>query len=86
MWKSGVFRDASKAKVFAMRVNEPGDTNPFPQYFVITRGRGFAKLGRDTLTVKENEAYFVATGSDHVFWTESTEPMEMLFLAWGGGA
>ncbi|MGM0667834.1 MAG: cupin domain-containing protein [Bacteroidota bacterium] len=68
------------------QVNEPGDTNPFPQYFIIMRGNGFARIGNDTLVVKENEAYYIEPGSDHVFWTESDEPMEMIFLAWGEGA
>lgn len=68
------------------QVNDPGDTNPFPQYFIITEGKGFAKIGNDTLQVKENEAYFIAPGLDHVFWTNSEKPMEMIFLAWGEGA
>lgn len=68
------------------QVNEPGDTNPFPQYFIIKQGEGFAKIGNDTLQIKENEAYYIAPGSDHVFWTESEKPMEMIFLAWGKGA
>lgn len=68
------------------QLNEPGDTNPFPQYFIITRGEGFAKIANDTLRVKENEAYYIDPGEDHVFWTESEAPMEMIFLAWGEGA
>lgn len=68
------------------QVNEPGDTNPFPQYFIVTRGKGFAKIGNDTLMVKENEAYYIAPGLDHVFWNESETPLEMIFLAWGKGA
>ena len=68
------------------QVNEPGDTNPFPQYFIIIKGMGFAKIGQDTLRVKENEAYYIAPGHDHVFWTDSEKPMEMIFLAWGEGA
>ncbi len=68
------------------RVNEPGDTNPFPQYFIITRGEGFARIGNDTLQVKANEAYYIAPGLDHVFWTDEDNPMEMIFLAWGKGA
>ncbi len=68
------------------QVNEPGDTNPFTQYFIITKGMGFARIGKDTLRVKENEAYYIAPGYDHVFWTDSEKPMEMIFLAWGDGA
>ncbi|GEM_PF-848023 len=68
------------------QVNEPGDTNPFPQYFIITKGMGFARIGKDTLSVRENEAYYIAPGLDHIFWTDSEKPMEMIFLAWGEGA
>jgi len=68
------------------QVNEPGDTNPFPQYFIIIKGTGFARIGQDTLKVKENEAYYIAPGLDHIFWTDSEKPMEMIFLAWGEGA
>ncbi len=68
------------------QVNEPGDTNTFPQYFIITKGMGFARIGNDTLRVKENEAYYIAPGLDHIFWTDSEKPMEMIFLAWGKGA
>jgi len=68
------------------QVNEPDETNPFPQYFIITKGMGFARIGKDTLRVKENEAYYIAPEHDHVFWTDSEKPMEMIFLAWGEGA
>jgi mannose-6-phosphate isomerase-like protein (cupin superfamily) len=68
------------------RINEPGDTNPFPQYFIVIKGQGFAKIGNDTLIIKENEAFYVAPGLDHVFWNESEEPIELIFLAWGKGA
>lgn len=68
------------------QVNEPGDTNPFPQYFIVMQGRGYAKIGNDTLVVKENEAYFIPPNHDHVFWNESEEPIVYIFLAWGKGA
>lgn len=68
------------------QVNEPGDTNPFPQYLIITRGKGFAGIGNDTLKIRENEAYYIEPGSDHVFWTESDEPMERSSSPGGEGA
>ncbi|WP_445383018.1 cupin domain-containing protein [Robiginitalea sp. IMCC43444] len=68
------------------QVNEPGDTNPFPQYFIITQGQGYAKIGNDTIAVKENEAYFIPPDHDHVFWNENDEPIIYIFLAWGKGA
>ena len=68
------------------RINEPGDNNPFPQYFIITQGQGYAKIGSDTIQIKANEAYYVALGLDHIFWNESETPIELIFLAWGKGA
>jgi mannose-6-phosphate isomerase-like protein (cupin superfamily)/putative sterol carrier protein len=68
------------------QVNKTGDINPFPQYFIITKGSGFAKIGNDTLRVKANESYYIAPGLEHIFWNELDEPIEMIFLAWGKGA
>ena len=68
------------------QVNEPGDTNTFPQYFIITQGQGYAKIGNDTIEVKKNEAYFIPPNYDHVFWNENDEPIIYIFLAWGKGA
>jgi mannose-6-phosphate isomerase-like protein (cupin superfamily) len=68
------------------QVNEIGDVNSFPQYFIVTKGSGFAKIGNDTIKIKLNEAYFVAPENDHVFWNESDEPLNMIFIAWGKGA
>lgn len=68
------------------QINDRGDSNPFPQYFIITKGEGFAKIGNDTIKIKENEAFYVAPGMEHIFWNESEDPIELLFLAWGEGA
>ena len=68
------------------QVNEIGDTNPFPQYFIITGGNGFAKIGRDTISIESNEAYYVAPNNDHIFWNESDEPLTIIFMAYGKGA
>jgi mannose-6-phosphate isomerase-like protein (cupin superfamily) len=68
------------------RLNEPGDTNPFPQAFIFISGEGFAKIGDTRLKVKAGESYYVPPNSDHVVWTESQEPLVLIFLAWGEGA
>jgi mannose-6-phosphate isomerase-like protein (cupin superfamily) len=68
------------------RLNEPGDTNPFPQGFIFISGEGFAKIGEETVPVRAGEAYYIPPGSDHVVWTESDQPLELIFLAWGEGA
>lgn len=68
------------------RLNEPGDTNPFPQAFIFIQGEGFAKIGDKTIRVKAGESYFIPPGSDHVVWTESKKPLILIWLAWGEGA
>ena len=68
------------------RLNEPGDTNPFPQAFVFISGQGFAKIGDKTIKVRAGESYYIPPGSDHVVWTENDEPLVLIFLAWGEGA
>jgi mannose-6-phosphate isomerase-like protein (cupin superfamily) len=67
-------------------LNKPGDTNPFPQAFVLISGHGYAKIGDVTLKVNANEAYYIPPNTDHVFWTEDESPLELIFLAWGAGA
>ena len=68
------------------QVNEVGDTNPFPQYFIITAGKGLAKIGNDTINLNAGEAYFVPPNHDHLFWNEFEEPLIMIFIAYGEGA
>lgn len=68
------------------RLNEPGDTNPFPQAFVFISGAGWARIGDRTVAVRAGESYYVPPGEEHVVWTESEEPLDLIFLAWGEGA
>lgn len=65
------------------QLNEPGDTDPFPQAFVFVSGEGWARIGGKTVPVRANEAYYVPPGSEHIVWTESEEPLILLWLAWG---
>jgi mannose-6-phosphate isomerase-like protein (cupin superfamily)/putative sterol carrier protein len=68
------------------RLNEIGDTNPFPQSFIFIEGEGFAKIGSDTVRVKAGESYYIPPNSDHVVWNENEQPLILIFLAWGEGA
>ncbi len=68
------------------KLNQPGDTNPFPQAFIFIEGEGYAKIGEKTIRVKAGESYFIPPNSDHVVWTESDVPLILIFLAWGEGA
>jgi mannose-6-phosphate isomerase-like protein (cupin superfamily) len=68
------------------KLNEPKDTNPFPQAFIFIEGEGFAKIGDKTVKVKAGESYYIPPDSDHVVWTESDKPLILIYLAWGEGA
>ncbi len=68
------------------KLNEPGDTNPYPQAFIFIEGEGFAKIGDRTIRVKTGESYYIPPNSDHVVWTESDKPLILIWLAWGEGA
>jgi len=69
-----------------MRLNEPGDTNAWNQAFIFVSGTGMAKIGDRTVRVKASEAYYIPPGSDHVVWTESDQPLQLIWMAWGPGA
>jgi mannose-6-phosphate isomerase-like protein (cupin superfamily) len=67
-------------------LNEPGDTNPFPQAFVIVAGRGRVKIGGVEVDVCAGESYYIPPGSDHVLWPAPGDSLELIWLAWGEGA
>ena len=68
------------------QLNEPGDTNPFPQAFIFLSGAGRARIGVDEIDIKLNEAYLIPPGTEHIVWNEHDEPLTLIFLAWGEGA
>ena len=68
------------------KLNEPGDTNPFPQAFVIISGQGFGMIGDETIEVRAGESYYIPPASDHVLWTEDDQPLVLIWFGWGEGA
>jgi mannose-6-phosphate isomerase-like protein (cupin superfamily) len=80
------FRSAWYQIKKGQKMNEPDDTNPFPQAVVILAGSGFAKIGQKTVQVQKNEVYYIPPYADHIFWTEEKEPLVLLWFAWGKGA
>ncbi len=68
------------------QLNEEGDTNPFDQAFIVIKGEGKAKIGEETLALRDHVAYHVPKDGDHVVWNENDEPLELIWLAWGEGA
>jgi len=80
------FRSAWYKVKQGQHLNEPGDTNPFPQAFVIISGRGYAKIGGAEVEVGPGESYYIPPDSDHVLWPAPGESLELIWLAWGEGA
>jgi len=68
------------------QLNRPGDTNPFPQGFIVLSGEGLATIGDRTTEIKTNEAYYIPSGATHVFRNDADEPLTGVWLAWGQGA
>ncbi len=64
-------------------LNEAGEKDPFEQSFIILKGSGYAKIGKDTIVVNENEAYYIRPNLEHKIWTESEEGVTLLWNAWG---
>jgi mannose-6-phosphate isomerase-like protein (cupin superfamily) len=80
------FRSAWYLVKDGQHLNEPGDTNPYPQAFVIISGRGRAKIGEAEVEVRAGESYYIPPDADHVLWPAQGESLEVIWLAWGEGA
>ncbi len=80
------FRSAWYKIEDGQHLNEPGDTNPFPQAFVVVSGRGRAKIGDATVDVRGGESYYIPPGSDHVLWPTPGGSLVVIWFAWGEGA
>ena len=77
------FRSAWYLVKDGQRLNEPGDTNPYPQAFVIISGRGRAKIGETEVDVRAGESYYIPQDSDHILWPAPGESLEVIWFAWG---
>jgi len=61
-------------------------TNPFPSMFVVTGGKGVAKIGGREIVVEEGQSLFVPPGVAHEFWNPYEAPMQVVLLMFGEGA
>jgi len=65
------------------QMNSEDDTNPFDQGFIVISGKGKAKIGKQLVELEMNHAYHIPRDSAHVVWTDSEEPLVMIWVAWG---
>ena len=69
-----------------MQLNEPGDTNPFWQAFVVVEGRGVGRIGDTEVIINAGEAYHIPPGAEHFIRNDNQEPLVLIWIAWGEGA
>ncbi|MCA1757069.1 MAG: AraC family ligand binding domain-containing protein [Bacteroidales bacterium] len=67
-------------------LNESGERDPFNQSFVILSGSGTAKIGNDTIQLRENEAYYIRPMQEHKVWSDTEKGITLLWNAWGSEA
>ncbi len=65
------------------QLNNPGDTNPFPQAFIFIKGSGKVKIGEFTQEIHAGQSVYIPPGTEHICWSSEHEPVELIFLAWG---
>jgi mannose-6-phosphate isomerase-like protein (cupin superfamily) len=80
------FRSAWYQVEKGQKLNKPGETNLFPQAFIILSGTGLLKLDDIETQVKPGEAYYIPPGSEHILWPDNSTPINLLYLAWGDKA
>jgi mannose-6-phosphate isomerase-like protein (cupin superfamily) len=74
---------------FSMLKDEAANADPaleagqVPNLFIITRGRGKAKLGNGEFDLKEGMSVFIAPFVKHVLWNPYDEPMEGILVLFG---
>ena len=80
-----VYWDGVRCAWYAVRegevLNEAGERDPYPQVFVILRGRGTFILDDAQLELRHNTAIYVPPNSIHQIRAE--EDVEAIWLAWG---
>ena len=80
------FRSAWYLLKPGQRLNEPGDTNPFPQAFVVLSGSGTARLNGQQVTLEADNAYYIPPGTEHTVEPLASSSLTLIWMAWGAGA
>lgn len=67
-------------------LNEGGDSSPYPQAYVVTRGHARLRLGQRWIEVQAGQAVYVPPGTTHAIRSQDGSEVELLWFAWGEGA
>jgi mannose-6-phosphate isomerase-like protein (cupin superfamily) len=57
--------------------------NPFPSFFIFTKGKGKGRIGDKLLDIREGMSILVPPGTVHQFWTEGEDILEMILVMFG---
>jgi len=44
---------------------------------------GYAKISDNSISVREEEAFFIPRGVEHMIWTDQHNPLKLIYLVWG---
>ena len=80
------FRSAWYAVRGKESLNGEGDSSPYPQAYVILRGRARVLIGRQAVEVPAGESIYIPPGAKHAVRSQDGGEVELLWLAWGEGA
>ncbi|HWN80822.1 MAG TPA: cupin domain-containing protein [Candidatus Udaeobacter sp.] len=80
------FRSAWYAVRGQESLNGEGDSSPYPQAYVILRGRARIVIDRRPVEVPAGESIYVPPGAKHAVRSQDGGEVELLWLAWGEGA
>ena len=61
-------------------LNESGEKDPYPQLFVVIKGRGEAQIGDTRITLEPDSAIYIPLNTSHSITALKT--MQLLWLAW----
>lgn len=67
-------------------LNGEGDASPYPQAYVVVRGKARLRYGHRWVQVGEGQVVYVPPGMIHALRSQDGEAVELLWLAWGDGA
>jgi mannose-6-phosphate isomerase-like protein (cupin superfamily) len=80
------FRSAWYAVRGKESLNGEGDSSPYPQAYVVIRGRARILIDRRTVEVPAGQSIYVPPGAKHAVRSQDGSEVELLWLAWGEGA
>jgi mannose-6-phosphate isomerase-like protein (cupin superfamily) len=80
------FRSAWYAVKGKESLNGDGDSSPYPQAYVVIRGKARIQIDRRAVEVPAGESIYIPPGAKHAVQSQDGAEVEVLWLAWGDGA